>query len=215
MIQKISEPPVFTDPPRKNDAFLAYGALQELPYVAAYVQSEVEVVHGPSCKPERDVRLDVCAREGIPIHARRGGGGTVVLAPGMVVVIVVGPRHSGESIINLFSRIHDGLIAAIDPSNKFCIGKDGISDLCIGGKKILGSSLFLTAQPNFFYYQSVLMVDPDVSLLEKYLSHPPKEPAYRQGRSHGDFCTTLKAQGCQLSCEEICGMVESWFRLEC
>jgi lipoate-protein ligase A len=195
--------PVFPGSPRKNDGLFLYGAINPKPWVYAYCQESVEVVRGPSCTLENEVHLSRCEADGVPVLSRRGGGGAVVLSPGMVVVVVVGKPGAADGIRDIFSRIHRATIRLLDPNGALGITEQGLSDLAMGGRKILGSSLYLPQKPRLYYYQSSMMVDPDLSLLTRYLTHPPKEPAYRHGRSHGDFCASLRAAGCRLTAEEI------------
>jgi len=199
--------PVFPGTPRKNDGLFLYGAICAKPWVYAYCQESAEVVRGPSCMPENEIHPARCAADGVPVRERRGGGGTVLLSPGMVVVIVVNERGAGDGIRDIFSRIHQAMVRLLDPRGALGITEQGLSDLAVGGMKILGSSLYLPQKPRFYYYQSSLMVDPDLSLLTRYLKHPPREPAYRRGRSHGEFCTSLRAAGCRLTVEEIRDML--------
>lgn len=194
---------LFPDPPQKNDALFIYGAGAPKPFVFSYVQECVEAVYGPSCRKETELYLDRCAMDGVRVSRRRGGGGTVVLSPGMVITIVVGHRRKNEDALRIFSSIHDGMIAILDPEKTLCIHKAGISDLAINGRKILGSSLYMQHSSCMYYYQSSLMVTSDCMLFTRYLSSPPREPHYRQGRPHEMFCTTLSNEGCTLPPEVI------------
>lgn len=195
--------PIFPGIARKNDGIFLYGAQFAKPFVFAYEQSNVEVVCGPSCKPEREVKLDRCIADNIPVLERRGGGGTVVLSPGVVVTVVVGERKASESALDIFDRIHENMIIVLQEAGIRKIQKMGISDLAIDGKKILGSSLYMGSNPKYYYYQSSIMVTSDLMLLERYLEHPPREPDYRAGRSHLDFCTTIKQQGIEVTASQV------------
>jgi lipoate-protein ligase A len=202
----VSLPPIsgpeFPDPPRKNDALFLYGALRAYPFVCTYVQKTVEVVYGPTCKPDKEIFLPQCASDYVDVYKRRSGGGSVVLSPGMVIIIIVnkrGPCGPAE----IFSTIHDGVIAVLESSGISGVQKTGLSDLAINNRKILGSSLYLKQSPGLYFYQSALMVDSDLSLLGKYLAHPPREPLYRGKRGHADFCTTLNKEGYGVCAEEI------------
>lgn len=172
-----------------------YGSLRPKPFVFAYEQSAVEIVCGPSCRPADEIFLDRCERNGVPVVKRRNGGGTVVLGPGMVITVIVGERY-GAAAAACFTAIHDAMIALLRDAGVGNVVRNGISDLSINDRKILGSSLYLGTHPPFYYYQSSLLVAPDLSLFEQYLSHPPREPAYRRHRSHRDFCTSLADEGC-------------------
>jgi lipoate-protein ligase A len=195
--------PVFPDPPRKNDALFLYGALCSHPFVFVYTQKTIEVVYGPACKPENEIHLQECTRDNIAVLKRRSGGGTVVLSPGMVIIIVVGNPLTRLGPLEIFSNIHDAIIGVLGSYGATGIHKLGISDLAINENKILGSSLYLKHSPNLYFYQSALMVDSDLSLLGKYLAYPPREPEYRQKRSHEDFCTTLKKEGFAIPADKI------------
>jgi len=180
-----------------------HGARAQKPFVHSYLQECIEVVHGPSCRPETELYLDRCMNDKVAVSRRRGGGGAVVLSPGMVITIVVGHRKKKEGAVAIFSRIHDGMIAILDPAKSLNIQKAGISDLTINGRKILGSSLYMQRSPFFYYYQSSLMVTSDSTIIAKYLAPPLREPLYRQGRPHEFFCSTLSKEGCTISPEAI------------
>jgi len=192
--------------PRKNDDIFTLGVQSVLPFVCSYVQMDVEVVYGPSCKLDKEINGDICAVDGVVITSRRGGGGTVVLSPGMVITVIVGQRVKGKGPIDIFGHIHTSMITLLAGLAPLPVEKNGISDLTVNGKKILGSSLYLQQSPSLYYYQSSLMVESDTLLISRYLSYPPKEPTYRQGRSHTTFCTTLACEGFTASAIDVAAL---------
>ena len=62
---------------------------------------------------------------------------------------------------------------------------------------VLGCSLAF--RRGFALYQGSLLVDCDLELVARCLRHPSREPAYRAGRPHRAFLTTLAEAGCDLS----------------
>ncbi|MBD3393726.1 MAG: hypothetical protein GF418_16440 [Chitinivibrionales bacterium] len=193
---------------RKNDALFVRLSTQPLPAVHVYCQSDIEVVHGPSCRePGREIDTARCAAGNVPVRLRRGGGGTVVLSPGMVIIAAVGARHTGDTVHTVFSRIHRAIIGLVHETAGIELEEKGISDLAVDNRKVLGSSLYLSNRPPLYCYQASLMVDSDLSLLSRFLRHPPREPGYREGRSHDMFCSTLTKCGCRLSCDEVADLL--------
>ncbi len=197
------ELPLFPGAPRKNDAIFIYGALQTKPFVFIYEQQKIEVVYGPACGINEEIRVEMCKTDGVPIVGRRNGGGAVVLAPGMVIIIVVGERTSGTSPRNYFDSVNDALINVLSKAGIEGVVRNGISDCSLNDRKILGSSLYLGNNPFLYYYQASLLVNPDLSLFERYLYYPPREPSYRRGRPHREFCTSLTEEGYSLSCQHV------------
>jgi len=204
------ELPKFPGQLRKNDALFIYGATQELPFVFIYEQETIEIVHGPSCRNIHDeIFVDKCEEGGVPITERRGGGGTVVLSPGVLVIIVVGEKRGRENPVDIFRRVHDALIPALYEAGVTNAVHEGISDIAVNGKKVLGSSLYMGSNMPFYYYQSSLMVSNNLEFLSRYLRHPPREPDYRKGRDHAQFCTTLCESGLRVSISELSVLIES------
>lgn len=194
--------PIFKGLPKKNDALFIYGSRQNLPFVYTYEQKRTEIVYGPACNPENEINTDLCLSDSIPLIKRRGGGGTVILSPGVVVTLIVGKRNS-RTALEIFDNIHDSMIYLLKKLGINSVERKGISDLAIKNRKILGSSLYLGSDPQLYYYQSSLMVQSDSSLMNKYLKHPPKEPNYRKNRPHSSFCTTICQQGLDISPDRI------------
>jgi lipoate---protein ligase len=195
--------PHFQGTPKKNDALFMYGAAQAKPFVFVYKPEGVEVVYGPSCRVNDEIIIDNCIIDDVPFMSRRTGGGTVVLSPGTIVTLVVGERAGTQPATYYFDMIHDAMIRLLTDAGISGIAKTGISDCAIGGRKILGSSLYLGTTPRFYYYQSSILVAPDLSLFDRYLRHPPREPSYRNKRSHAEFCTSLEREGATLHIDTI------------
>jgi lipoate-protein ligase A len=194
--------PRFPGQARKNDALFLYGSTRPAPYVHTYVQQRVEIVYGPSCKMDSEIRWDMVRRDKIPVVPRRGGGGTVVLTPGMVITVITGTTTPNDTALTVFGRVHEvfcSLLADMGISAR----QQGISDLAVQGSKIMGSSLYMRRSQGMFFYQSSLITQPAADQMQRYLSHPPREPDYRAGRTHDAFCTSLHEQGCRSNPRDI------------
>jgi lipoate-protein ligase A len=198
---------------RKNDDIFEKGAAGKRPFVYLYEQQRVEVVHGPSFIASEEVFADRCAADGVSIVERRGGGGTVVLSPGTLVILVAGDRvDEREWAPGVFRRVNGAIIAALSKAGIGNAAHAGISDVAVGGRKALGSSLYMGSRPPLFYYQASLMVSNDLGLMDRYLRHPPREPDYRRGRGYSEFCATLAGSGLTVGMEELAGLIEAELR---
>ncbi len=182
-----------------------------MPFAYLYEQQHVEIVHGPSFVASEEIFADRCEADGVPITERRGGGGTVALSPGTLVIAAVGERMDGgrERAQSVFGRVNGAIIAALREAGVDGAAEAGVSDIAVEGRKVLGSSLYLGTKPPLFYYQSSLMVSNDLTLMDRYLRHPPREPDYRRGRKHGEFCATLKDCGLTVGMGELIALIEA------
>ena len=164
-------------------------------------------VLGASGKPVQDLLLEHLEADGVPWMKRRGGGGTVILGPGQVVLALVtsveSPYRNREYAAEINSWIVDSL-ALLGVSG---VSPEGISDLAIRGKKIVGTSLYRTRL--VLFYQASLLVSNDISVFTRYLAMPAKVPEYRAGRSHEEFCTTIAREGYPGTVQEVISAMES------
>jgi len=158
-----------------------------------YEAEQTEVVLGRAARAEDDVFVRKCAQDNVPVHKRAGGGGTVVLCTGVIVISVAGrtvlPYHLKEHM----NAVNEVVIKALESLGVRGLAIKGISDITIGDKKILGSSLH--RKKDLVLYQGSLLVDPPLDMIAGYLRHPKKEPDYRKGRPHRDFLTSLYREG--------------------
>jgi lipoate-protein ligase A len=162
-----------------------------------YEQEDTVVVLGRSRGAGEDVHLERCARDGVPVLRRAGGGGTVVLSRGVVVVSVAGRTSLPFHLREQMNAVNALLVSVLEGLGVGNLGIRGISDIARGDRKIGGSSLFRTR--DVVLYQGSVLVDPDFDLFERYLRHPSKEPDYRMGRGHRDFLTSLRGEGFEVS----------------
>jgi len=154
-----------------------------------YRLADFVVVLGRGSNPHRELHLDTCVEDGVPLLRRRGGGCAVVVDPGNVIVSAVLPMNGIGNHREYFGRLSDWLIGGLREVGIPNIRRAGISDLAIQNKKIGGACIYCTK--NFLYYSATLLARPRIELMERYLKHPPREPDYRRGRRHSDFVGML------------------------
>lgn len=168
-----------------------------LPWVRVFEPRDTRIVIGRHQDPQREVVLDHARADGVPVHRRIAGGGTVVLASGMVVVAMrLAPQPLGS--IDWFATINAALVPAVMAVAGVPVAVRGHGDLTVLGadgmpRKILGASLRQTSRATV--YLGVFLVTNAVPLMERYLRSPSREPDYRGGRDHHQFCTHLDGLG--------------------
>jgi len=151
--------------------------------------SQVAVVLGRGSRPKIEVDVEAVQRDRVPLLRRRGGGCSVVLDPGNVIVSCALPLPGFGGTSRAFGTISDWVINALDQTGVPAVHQSGISDLALGERKIGGACIYRTK--GLLYYTTTLLFQPDVDLVERYLKHPPREPGYRAGRAHRAFMGAL------------------------
>lgn len=160
------------------------------PQVRIYRHSKPIVVLGVASKPEVEVNLDECQRDRVPVLRRHGGGCAVLIDPGNVVVSMVVPIGGIRGIAQYFNWLSLLLLAGLAEIGIPNVRRSGLSDIIIENRKIAGACVWCSK--DFLYYSATLLVEPRIDLIERYLKYPPKEPAYRKGRSHRDFVGSIR-----------------------
>ena len=150
-----------------------------------YQPAMTMVVVGRNSRLEQEVDLERCTGLGLPIYRRYGGGCSVVLDPGNIVVSIVFPTAALVSSRLYFARATQWVIDGLQDIGVTQVRCDGISDLVVGDRKIGGSCIYQTK--SFVYFSTTILVQPDFSIIAACLRHPPREPVYRNGRSHEAF----------------------------
>lgn len=159
------------------------------PAAYAYPFDREAVVAGRGSDLEREISLERVRADKIPVYRRLGGGCTVFLDPGNLIVSTAFPAKGLGGIQALFDRCSDWLIRGFENIGIDGVYRDGISDLVMADRKIGGSCFYRTK--GLAYYSAAILVAPDIEKMAAYLRHPPREPAYRRGRPHAGFVAGL------------------------
>lgn len=165
------------------------GAAGDATRVRIYSVDAPMVVLGRGSRAEREVDLEACREDGVELRRRRGGGCSVVLDPGNVVVTASVPAPGIGDNQRHFDRMCTWLMDGLEAIGVTGVRQTRISDLAVGDRKVAGCCI--ARRPGRLLFSAALLVDADLDRLERYLRHPPREPDYRRGRSHRDFVTRL------------------------
>lgn len=147
------------------------------------------VVAGRGSDLAAEIHLSLVSADGIPVYRRKGGGCSVVLDPGNLMVTLAFGAPGIGGIRELFDSCTRWLARRLQDAGIQGVYRAGISDLAVDDRKIAGSCFYRTRGAALF--SAAVLVNPDLDLIDRYLAHPPREPGYRRGRSHGAFVAGL------------------------
>jgi lipoate-protein ligase A len=149
------------------------------------------IVLGSSSRIAEEVNLDYCQEHGIEIVRRTSGGAAIVAGPGCLMyslVLSLERRPDLRAVDRAHRFVLDALAAAIG-RHVPGVGRRGTSDLAIGDRKFSGNSLRLKRR--YLLYHGTLLYDFPLAIIAASLREPPRQPAYRDNRAHGDFIANL------------------------
>ena len=158
-----------------------------------WIPNKSYIVLGASNNAKDAVVEESTLRDNISVLKRRTGGQTVMLTSNNIIISAVITDESVMKPKEVFNRFNDLIIGAIGKNHTVKFSTRGISDIAMGEKKILGSSMYRGKEKLF--YHAVLNFDEPSTTFQKYLKHPSNEPDYRKGRMHHEFVTSLKETG--------------------
>ncbi len=157
------------------------------------------VVVGYGNEIAREVNLAACAADGVPVLRRCSGGGTVLQGPGCL---------NYSLVLNIAS---DAALATVSGANGYILHRTsaalagllgepvercGDTDLVWRGRKFSGNAQ--RRRRTHLLFHGTLLLDFDLTLVEKYLQPPSRQPDYRQGRPHGEFIANLPLTAAQV-----------------
>ncbi|MGC1274378.1 MAG: lipoate--protein ligase family protein, partial [Planctomycetaceae bacterium] len=176
------------------------------PVLRLWEPADYVVVVGRANTIERNVNVEACRRDGVPIVRRCSGGGTVLLGPGSLVFSLVLRLESNGHLANV-GRATQIILDRILNTLRRQIGdleRQGTSDLTTGDVKVSGNSQRWLRTT--LLHHGTLLYGFDVARIDRYLTAPEREPDYRRGRSHGEFVTNLPLGRIDLRRS----LIESW-----
>ena len=166
-----------------------------------WVPDDYYIVLGNSNKPTENLINENIVKDNIIVYKRPSGGETVILTPNTLVISI---KVTLEKFLNPskhFWYFNNKIIEGLKTLGVENVFYKGISDVAIGEKKILGSSIY--RKRKVLFYHAVLNVSEPIETIDRYIKHPTKEPDYRKGRKHGEFVTSLQEAGYQLSFNQL------------
>ena len=187
-------------------------SLKNHPFLFRFFETKRDVVVlSSSNKPDIEANIEECKKHNVPILRRRGGGGTVVLGEGCLILTFAFYAKDVFGNSRYFQMINQLWIDALIDAGCPQLSQNGISDISFQNKKIAGTSIF--RKKHLLVYQGSVLVHPKMELISKLLAHPSREPDYRNGRDHKEFLTTTKEIGCHLSASELAIHCQKYFEL--
>ncbi|MBM3317938.1 MAG: hypothetical protein FJY75_08790 [Candidatus Eisenbacteria bacterium] len=177
----------------RDDDLLAPFAPGEAPRARLYRPLAPAIVLGRASRPERELHVEACLADAIPLYRRRGGGCAVLLDPGCLVLSLALPLPGLGGIHEAYDRITSWLIEGLADLGIWGVRRRDACDLALGDRKIGGACIY--RRSGLLHYAAALLEQPRVDRMERYLQHPPREPRYRRGRTHREFVGRLGPLG--------------------
>ncbi len=149
------------------------------------------VVLGASGRLLEDVDVECCRADGVPIARRSSGGGTVVVGPGALNAAVVLPADYAPGLDAVVESQHYVLERFAEAVRRRGPRAEvlGQGDLVIDGRKCAGSAQ-RRLRRHFLVHVTILW-GMTAGTVARYLRTPKRQPAYREGRPHESFLTTV------------------------
>ncbi len=162
---------------------------------------EPVIVAGRSTRVSAEINVPACETKGISILRRTSGGAAIVAGPGCLMYAVVVSHKSRPELLDI-TRAHRFVMGRITDAFQPLVARlgsvrvAGTSDLTFDDgttppRKFSGNSL--RVKRSHFLYHGTILYDFDLSLITICLLPPPRQPEYRERRTHSEFVTNLPA----------------------
>lgn len=151
------------------------------------------VVVGANSSIAAEVNEEMCRERGVEVLRRSSGGAAIVAGPGCLMYALV-LSYNLRPKLRMIDAAHKEILGTICAAFRpFSSGVEprGDSDLAIGGVKFSGNSL--RCKRTHLLYHGTVLYDFDLSLIPTLLREPPRQPDYRNKRTHEDFVRNFPA----------------------
>jgi lipoate-protein ligase A len=150
------------------------------------------VVVGYSNHVALEVNTAACRREKLGVYRRCSGGGTVLQGPGCLnysLILKIDGNDALQTITaancHIMGRHRDILTELLGRP----VQMQGHTDLVLDGLKFSGNAQ--RRKRHALIFHGTFLLHFNISLVEKFLPMPSRQPEYRQGRTHGSFLMNL------------------------
>lgn len=150
------------------------------------------VVVGYSNRIQDEVNVDGCRKGNIPILRRCSGGGTVLQGPGCLNYSLV-LRITDCSDLQTVTGTNTFVMTKHRDVFSTLLGQPveakGHTDLTVDGLKFSGNAQ--RRKRTSLLFHGTFLLEFDLSLMERFLCFPSKQPTYRNSRPHQGFLRNL------------------------
>ncbi len=150
------------------------------------------VVLGYSNAWKKEVLPEAQKSKVVPIFRRSSGGGAVLQGPGCLnysLILKIKENGTYRSIRDTNEYVMQHHREALETLTGKKIAVQGHTDLTIGALKFSGNSQ--RRKRKWLLFHGTFLLDFDLARIDRWLSIPEKQPAYRQNRRHSSFVTNL------------------------
>jgi len=153
-----------------------------------------------------EANVALCQEDDVPIVRRCTGGASIVAGPGCLMYSVILSLQDRPALRSI-NLAHQFVMERIERATQKLDSRvtlQGICDLTIEDRKFSGNALRYTR--DWLLYHGTILYRFPIESISRYLALPPRQPQYRDGRSHVDFLTNIDCERKQLTQR----LLESW-----
>jgi len=161
--------------------------------IIVWQPDRIYVILGQRDNINDSIETESVFAENAIVMQRPSGGHSVVLTPRTLVVSMISHTHELTQIKTFFHDCNMKIISAFGEQAVQGLSIQGISDIVLNQRKIVGSSMY--RGKDFLFFHAVINLSEKPDFISKFLKHPKTEPEYRKNRKHEDFITSLAEQG--------------------